>query len=419
MKLPHLAFLIALGALALAIPRPAAAQSACTGPSCPCDQLTNPVYVQAGDTQTNLLNALGRKLRDNAPNPITLVFITSGSCTNIQESYACAGGLGSAGCAALTATMTYIPSAAEVPGWALGSADFTCTPPANTFPDIDNSAVFNSACTTAAPPSNVSLQSGPIQAYVMSTPTLSDQTAITAEEAYFVFGFGAAGMISPWTMESEMFIRTVTKSTLITWADSIGVPPGKWIGSAFAQSAQVVSALEGAPTPENAIGILGDEVYDGLRGQVNVLAYRAYGQYGAYYPDSTLTSHDKQNIRDGHYFVWSPTEYMEYINPATGSATNPNADYVIDLIVGKESSATPAPNFVAANVVASVGLVPDCAMGVQRSFDGGPLSLYSPPQSCLCSYSNAVGADTQGCTTCSANNPCATGVCRAGYCEKN
>src|ERR1700759_530836 len=60
----------------------------------PCSTmgLTNPVVLQVGDTQTNLMHALGRKLRDNTdpggnPNPITLLFITSGSCTNIAAIY--------------------------------------------------------------------------------------------------------------------------------------------------------------------------------------------------------------------------------------------------------------------------------------------------------------------------------------------
>ena len=51
----------------------------------------------------------------------------------------------------------------------------------------------------------------------------SSQTAITFEEAYFVFGFGMAGMIEPWSDETAMFIRTVTKSTLLAWAANIGV----------------------------------------------------------------------------------------------------------------------------------------------------------------------------------------------------
>jgi len=67
-----LAFLIAL---AIALPHRAHAAT--------YDTLPNPVYLQVGDTQLNLMKRLGRALRDNklpdgSPNPITLVFITSG-----------------------------------------------------------------------------------------------------------------------------------------------------------------------------------------------------------------------------------------------------------------------------------------------------------------------------------------------------
>src|SRR5436190_17440875 len=50
----------------------------------PCENLTNPIYAQVGDTQANLMKRLGRALRDNTTKPITLVWITSGSCANIQ-----------------------------------------------------------------------------------------------------------------------------------------------------------------------------------------------------------------------------------------------------------------------------------------------------------------------------------------------
>ena len=38
--------------------------------------------------------------------------------------------------------------------------------------------------------------------------------------------------------------------------------------------------------------------------------YKRQGQYYAYYPDSTSSSIDKKNVRDGHYTVWSPTIWM-------------------------------------------------------------------------------------------------------------
>src|SRR5262245_16340655 len=49
-----------------------------------CSSLPNPVYLQVGDTQEPLMKALGQKLRASQINPITIIYKTSGSCTNID-----------------------------------------------------------------------------------------------------------------------------------------------------------------------------------------------------------------------------------------------------------------------------------------------------------------------------------------------
>jgi hypothetical protein len=397
--------IVSLVALAVvAAPAPAAPPPpACTS----LTNLTNPVYLQVGDTQLNLMKSLGRALRDNTPNPVTLLFVTSGSCTNIDNMYNHS--------AAITAAVQYVPSTAENATWTTASPTQTCTPPAGQFPDVANSALFVSSCTSQAAPSTVTSENGAIQAYVMAVPTASSQTAITFEEAYFVFGFGMAGMVTPWTDPGQYFIRTITKSTLLTWAANIAVPGNKWLGQRFDGSPQVVMGLQSSMAPESAIGILGAEVYDGTRSTLKSLAFRAKDQYAAYWPDSTPSSFDKQNLRDGHYTVWSPTVWM-YNNDGTGTGnpTNPNAKYVVDMIAGHP--VTPAPNFDPDVNVASVGLVPDCAMRVSRQFDGGPLSLYKPATSCVCKYLSTV--DTTTCAACDTNTPCATGTCRGGFCEE-
>jgi hypothetical protein len=316
-------------------------------------------------------------------------------------------------------TMNYVPSIAENPTWTQAIGPVSCTLPAGgVLPDIGNSALFNSACTQTAPPATVALTYGPRQGYVLATPRGSSANAITAEEGYFIFGFGPTMLaamnasIAPWTDQAQLFIRTLTKSTLLAWAANLGITPAtKFQGTQFDGSPMVVSALETSTNPGAAIGILGVEVYDGIRDQLQSLAFRAYHQYAAYFPDSTATSRDKKNVRDGHYTVWSPTVWMDFTD-ASGDPTNPTAQYVIDLIAGHDVD--PAPSFAPQLVVAKVGLVPDCAMRVSRSFEGGPLSLYTPVESCTCSYENAVDVTT--CQTCTTT--CATGVCRNGYCEE-
>lgn len=389
--------LFAVGAAAV-LPQPASA-----GPPT-CASLDNPLYLQIGDTQQPLIKRLGRQLRDNASSPISLVYVTSGSCTNLEAIR---------NDVAITTNMLYVPSAADDATWEPSDPALPCTVPGGgVLADVANSNVFLSACSTEALPTTIRAFEGAIQAYVLAVPELSSQTAMTYAEAYFAFGFGPTGMALPWVDDTQLFIRTVTKSTLLSWAASIAVPPDKWFGIRHDSSSMVVNSLVTSPMPEKAVGILGAEVYDEHRDELDVLAYKAPGQYFAYYPDSSLTSFDKQNVRDGHYTVWSPTIYLTRVDGG-GAPTNPDAKYLIDLLQGK--AASPAPMFSAVEEVANSGLVPNCAMQVQRTFEGGPLSLYEPAEPCTCAYEALV--DTTTCAVCDVGTPCATGTCRAGYCE--
>jgi hypothetical protein len=410
--------LFVLLALASAVAVPRAAHAA------PCaDLLTDPkdpgipiVYMQVGDTQVNLMKRLGRKLADNGTHRVRMVFFTSPSCTNIAAIY---------NATAITTgqTMQYLPSIADDPDWdannPMHSATLTCTVPDNTVPAVANSALFNSACPTPTPPTGFSVEpvQGPTQAYVLAVPTAAQPQAITFEEAYFVFGFGTAGQIAPWTDEKQLFIRKPTTSTLLAWADNLGIPPGKFLGVQEAGSPDVTAAVQSGT--QASIGLLGAEVYDGNRTTLKALAYRAKGQYAAYYPDSSFATRDKKNVRDGHYTVWSPTVWM-YTKDAAGKPRSADAKYVVDLITGGALDAgLPAPNFsVISDAIAPVGLVPVCAMRVNRDFEGGELKLFTPPTSCTCTYEKAtIPNKPSACAACSDSTPCATGTCREGLCE--
>ncbi len=384
----------------------------------PCTDQPNVVYLQVGDTQVNLMRRLSRLMRDNTAHPVTMMWVANGSCTNIGAIY---------NDVKVTPTSTpakfeFAPTYAQDPSWdpanATASPTIKCDPPAaGQSIDIANSALFVSSCPNGPPPPGVKSTFGPIQAYVLAVPEASSQIAISYEEAYFVFGFGMAGMVSPWTDNTQMFTRTITKSTLLTWAANISVPAGKWVNTGdptheFDKSGQVVAALKAATLPEKAIGLLGAEVYDGERNNLNMLAFRSKGQRYAYYPDSTSTSRDKRNLRDGHYTVWSPTEWLQKVD-GNDTPINAEASYVIGLITNH--SVSPAPNFDPVVSMAAVGLVPDCAMKVKRSFDGGPLSLYTPAESCTCKYDALV--DVSSCQSCAGGETCGSGVCRNGFCE--
>jgi len=401
---------IAIGVLAI----PATARAA------PCSDLTNPVYMQVGDTQVNLLRRMGRSLANNTPSPMTIVFVTNGSCDNVNAMYADVK---------VNGNMQYIPSSAEDAAWdpaSPGTSPTKTCQVTNQSLDVANSALFISSCPHGPPPAGLASTIGPVQAYVLAVPEASTQTAITFEEAFFVFGFGTEGMVVPWDDQNQHFIRPQTKSTLLTWALNLTIPANKvknmpactasGTGGAtapcFEGSGGVVNALKNSPTPEKAVGLLGVEVYDAERASLNVLAYKSKDQYFAYYPDSTSTSRDKRNVRDGHYTVWSPTEWLQKVDGG-GAPVNAHADYFIRLVssqlVSPEANFDPVPNIV------GVGLVPDCAMRVKREFDGGNLSLYTPATSCTCKFEALT--DVSSCQTCANGETCSSGVCRAGFCE--
>jgi hypothetical protein len=372
----------------------------------PCSTLRNPLYLQIGDTQEPLIKSLGLKLASSPTNPITLVYVTSGSCTNIEAIYAGTK---------ITTNPSYIPWT-PTSTWTPSVPSPSCTiDPAGHAIDIANSALFVSACSPPVMPASIAEFRGPIQAYVFIVPSASTQVAITAEEAYFVFGFGAQGQAMPWVDPTYYFIRPTTKSTLLSLAANIGVPGAKWQGQRLDKSTQVLSAVAMSSKPEETIGILGAEVYDANRSAVKSLAYRAYHQWSAYYPDSTPTATDKQNLRDGHYTLWAPTVWMTTVDPM-GIPTSSTAKYVIDLITASDNSAT--TEFKPLDIVISKGLIPTCAMKVTRSVEGGDLSLAAPDQPCGCYYESVVPSAGQvACSACTSDSQCNGGKCRLGFCE--
>jgi len=373
------------------------------------------VYIESGDTQESLLKNLGRHLRDEG---ITLAFNLTGSCTLTNDIYTGAKVVKSG-------MLKYVPSRVEDPSWTPAAAAPTCTTGPEGVPvDVAISALFVESCGLGGAPvgSGLGLIQGPVQAYTFIVPTASDQTAIWAEEAYYAFGFGAqnplAPTYNPWNDEASMFIRPATKSTLVATAKNIAVPPNKWKGIQEAASSDVVNAVVNSTKPAAAIGILGAEVYDNNRTKgMKTLAFQAFGQSAAYLPDSTSTSFDKQNVRDGHYTLWSPTVYITTVD-SHGVPTDPTVKYVVDQVLGKSAAST----FDGLADVVKVGLIPECAMQVSRLEDGGELSPFTPEVSCTCYYLSKVPGATgapAGCTACADSSACGAGVCSHGFCEPN
>lgn len=382
----------------------------------PCDDLTADgqnggipvVWIESGDTQEPLLKRLGKQLIHSAQ-PVRIVYRNRPTCELADNFY---------GARTLAPVanrpIRYIP---EDPGFdpstgTTPTCDAPAAPPAIV---LSIGATFLSSCTTLPPkPADVAVVNGPNQAYGMIVNKASSQVAMTAEEGYLAFGFtGGTGEAAPWLDQNLRFIRGLTASTTLTMSAAIGLKPGQVKAAAPSQTSLILlNAVAEAADAQAAVGFLGTELFDQHRGDVKLLAFKAFGQRYAYFPDRTSGSFDKQNVRDGHYLPWSPTPYI-FVDDGTGHPSDATAKRVVSLLFGETVEAD-VNGLV--HVVDS-GLVPQCAMKVKREFDGGDLSLFDPPEPCGCFFEAHVPQGATTCAPCTDDGPCGGGKCRFGYCE--
>jgi ABC-type phosphate transport system substrate-binding protein len=365
-----------LVALAAVLASPSLASA--TNPT--CASLPDPIVVAGSSAVGPFIQAMGKVLAGQAT-PTTLIYQKQGSCTGVTAvvndttpSAACASG------ACITGTATYY----DTTGTAL-SCDLDA---AGTHVDVGLSDVWTDTCTGSLPPTGVKDTTGPVESMLLVVPKASTQIAIIAEEAYFVFGFGASGQAMPWVNEAFLFARNALSGTQQIAAHTINVPAGRWHAIDEGGSSQVATAVATSTNAEATIGLLGADYYDLHRDTMTSLAFQSYHQKGAYYADSTATSFDKKNVRDGHYTMFG---YLHLIYHVDGSQipTSNGAKRFVDWITGN-TAGTPAP-FNITDVTIASHLIPTCAMKVQRMSEGGQLSRYYPTNDCSTYFEAHVG----------------------------
>ncbi len=382
---------LALFAFVLAA-APASIASAVT-----CASLPSPVYVTGSGKV--VLADLAKTL---AASGITVVYKLQGSCLAVN--------------AILNGTK--LGSAADLKAayWDTTSELSCDLDPAGVVADVAFSDVFASTCQSLPNglPSNVGDFFGPVEAYTFVTPKSSTQKSISKEAAYFVFGFGNDSGAAPWIDETSLFVRGPSSGTQQMFGTAIGVPPAQWKGVVAASSADVVTKVTTTANPEATLGILTAEVSGVNRSTLNVLAYQDTGQSCGYWPDSTATSFDKKNVRDGHYAIWGPLHLLTKLD-ASGYPINPTAASVIGYLSGTEA---PPGGFDLIALLGGANLIPQCAMQVRRTSELGPLASFAPPGACGC-YFEAVATGNTQCKTCSSDVECpaASPKCNYGYCE--
>ncbi len=347
-----------------------------------CSSLPDPIVVAGSSAVGPFIKEMGKTLVGQA-SPTTLIYQKQGSCTGVAAiindttpTAACANG------ACITGTATYY----DATGTAL-SCDLD---PTGTHVDVGVSDVYADTCTGLPLPASVQQFSGPIQAMLFIAPKASQQVAITAEEAYFVFGFGAAGQAMPWTTETQLFVRNALSGTQQMIAHEVAVPAGRWKGVDKGGSQAVVDAVSGSASAENTLGIVSSDFYDAHRDTLKSLAFQAYHQHGAFYPDSTATSFDKRNVRDGHYTAWGALQLLTHITTGTQTPATAASKRFVDWVTGNTGTSGTAAPFNITDVAITANTIPPCAMHVTRASQGGAIAKFTPANECSAYYETKV-----------------------------
>jgi len=316
-------------------------------------------------------------------------------------------------------------------GSAKGWSAADCTPDTTTPPKsqigvsdvhptnfgVDPSVIVPAAGAT------VQVVTGPVQAMMFVAPTASSATAISAEQAHALFA-GCAGTALPWTDTYDRGPGSGTQvmiSKYIATQPTFMGPPADathhGLGGGTTGAGNLIPALVSATDPTKAIGILSADTYDTLRTTLKSLAFQAFRQTKAYYPDSTATgASDRRNVRDGHYVIQGPVHFSVRTTPSAEATA----------ILGVLTGSTPlvageTDNKTYISTVAKAGMIPVCAMKVERKTEGGYLSSYTPAKPCGCFFETLVVGATgapASCVACDASTPCASGKsCNYGFCE--
>lgn len=368
----------------------------------------------------------------------SVVYLGSGSCTGVNSMVNPNSGFK---LAQLGGTATYYDSQLSAGNVQSGTCSIDDT---TKLADLGLSDVFPETCLPQQLSNGLGSLGlndfhGPVEVMEMVVPTTSTQTSISTQAAYMVWGFGNQSGVTPWTDETYLFQRSATSGTQNEIASLIGVPAAQWRGSKHSGSSDVLAAIQnvkngllpsGAPggdkaNVEKTMGILASDFADVNRQDLKPLAVQDVGESCGWYPDSTQSSFDKKNVRDGHYPIWGPSHLIANVD-GQGNATNAGVDALIKAMNGANPDVLAVLDIV--QFYASSHIIPSCAMHVSRSSDGGDYSPFSPPVPCSCYYDLKATGQTS-CQTCSNDTDCtgagggATscvkwGIPAVGYCEQ-
>jgi hypothetical protein len=371
-----------------------------------CADLPSPIYVAGSDAAAPLVKALSPLLLQDV-DQATVVFQNRGSCAGVEavardtDPMSCQQGACIFGIATFYTQDGVAKSCELAPG--------------GSHLHLAISDVFAQSCPGlgGGVPKGIVDLPGPVSPLAIVAQKGAMERAIQAPEAHFVFGFGAAAGVLPWNSGDTIIVQDERSGAQVILGLHIQVPPGRFKGMAAEGGEAIITRLL-AGDAKTSIGFLPTALADARRADVKALAFQALGQRGAFFPDKTAASLDKQNVRDGHYPLWG---YLHAVGRS--DEANPDrlrsaqAQRLADLLIGRQTLGPDEPVLLQLKA----GLVPQCAMAVARGGDAMPLQPYTPPQPCGCWFEKTVPGGQTSCTGCTDDKACGEGRCRRNFCE--
>jgi hypothetical protein len=283
--------------------------------------------------------------------------------------------------------------------------------------DIGVSDLYAQTCSSMyAPGGAVAEYIGPVVPFVLSVPATSSEQSISAEAAHFVFGLGGkappgSGMkdAAPWTDPTNYSIRNSSSASTVLTALLSDVPRNKFWGIDRLTVDNLRDSLLASTSVSASIGILSIDYNDKNRDNLKGLYLQSKGQKCGYQPDSSPTTYDKINVRDGHYPLWGYVHLFTPLGP--GGVPSPAAGAVVLLFRVQKLEQQLLDDIIKAS------LVPQCAMTVVRTSEVGD---YAPQTGFQCGcYFDLKTKGKTSCTACQTSEDCPSGrsACNYGYCE--
>ncbi len=335
-----------------------------------CDDLaaggSAPIYVTGSSNFPTLLKSVApfvEGTQPSGPGP-AVIYQTTSSCTGADLVFGDAGTLFDPPAGGKQYAQYYEQDGGSVP-CLLG--------PAGHAVDVGESDVYSTTCNSTYQTTNGDYTDhvGPIQGMAFVVNAGSSQTSISQEAARQVFGLGGNnGVAVPWTVPSRYYVRNKGTGTQQMIGLAIGVPADQFWGIDQGSAQNLHDQLRGLGPGEEAneaIGIISVDVYDSDRTNLKVLAYKSADQGCGYLPDSTQSSFDKANVRDGHYPIWGPLHFF------TSSQASDAALQFVDFFAGATLDRDVLNAFIHASLIPNLRRCRSSAVRTKSSGRSFPL----------------------------------------------